>query len=80
MEWGPLRDRIVEGKAGPDKVWLLLNHKEKVLGIYLKITEVSKFLPADQFEETLDGAKLRAEIELERFYAAQKIGLIKTQD
>ena len=79
MEWGPARDRIVEGRAGQDKVWLLLNHKEKVLGIYLKITEVSKFVPADQFEETLDGAKLRAEIELERFYTAQKIGLIKTQ-
>jgi hypothetical protein len=79
MEWGPVRDRIVEGRAGQDKVWLLLNHKEKVLGIYLKITEVSKFVPADQFEETLDGAKLRAEIELERFYTAQKIGLIKTQ-
>lgn len=79
MEWGPVRDRIVEGRSGQDKVWLLLNHKEKVLGIYLKITEVSKFVPADQFEETLDGAKLRAEIELERFYTAQKIGLIKTQ-
>ena len=79
MEWGLVRDRIVEGRAGQDKVWLLLNHKEKVLGIYLKITEVSKFVPADQFEETLDGAKLRAEIELERFYTAQKIGLIKTQ-
>ena len=73
MEWGPIRDRIVEGRSSNIRCWILLNPAEKVLGIYLKIVEVSKFLPADQFEETLDGAKLRAEIELERYYAAQKI-------
>jgi hypothetical protein len=42
------------------------------MSIYLKIKEVSKFLPEDESELTQDGAKLRAEIELERYFAALK--------
>jgi hypothetical protein len=50
-----------------------MNHKEKVMGIYVKIDEVSKFVPADEFEETLEGAKLRAEIEVERYSLSDRI-------
>ena len=50
-----------------------MNREEKVMGIYVKIDEVSKFVPADPFEETLEGAKLRAEIEIERYHLSDKI-------
>jgi hypothetical protein len=73
MNWGTLRDRIVEGRWGTTRCWILLNREERVLSIYIKIDEVSKFLPADEFEETLDGAKLRAEIEIERFFEADRL-------
>jgi hypothetical protein len=43
------------------------------MGIYIKIKEVSKFLPNDEWEETLEGAKLRAEIEIERYFKAEEI-------
>jgi hypothetical protein len=79
MEWGALRDRIVEGRDGATRCWLILNPKEKVMGIYLKITEVSKFIPDDEFEETLEGAKLRAEIELERFNKAGQIAKLRVK-
>lgn len=73
MNWGTIRDRIVEGRWGTTRCWILLNREERVLSIYIKIDEVSKFLPADEFEETLDGAKLRAEIEIERFFEADRL-------
>lgn len=73
MKWSSVRDRIVEGLDGTIKCWLLMNHKEKVMGIYVKIDEVSKFVPADEFEETLEGAKLRAEIEVERYSLSDRI-------
>ena len=73
MKWSKARDRIVEGLDGTIKCWLLMNHKERVMGIYVKIDEVSKFVPADEFEETLEGAKLRAEIEVERYSLSDRI-------
>ena len=73
MNWGTIRDRIVEGRWGTTRCWILLNREERVVSIYIKIDEVSKFLPADEFEETLDGAKLRAEIEIERFFEADRL-------
>jgi hypothetical protein len=73
MNWGQIRDRIVEGRWDTTRCWILLNREERVVSIYVKIDEVSKFLPADEFEETLDGAKLRAEIEIERFFEADRI-------
>ena len=73
MNWGTIRDRIVEGRWGTTRCWILLNREERVLSIYIKIDEVSKFLPADEVEETLDGAKLRAEIEIERFFEADRL-------
>lgn len=71
MKWGPVRDRIVEGQQDKVRCWILMNREEKVLSIYIRIDEVSKFLPEDEWEETLEGAKLRAEIELERFEKAK---------
>jgi hypothetical protein len=50
-----------------------MNRENRVHAIYVKIDEVSKFLPQDEFEETLEGAKLRAEIEVERYYQAEEI-------
>jgi hypothetical protein len=73
MNWGQIRDRIVEGRWDTTRGWILLDREERVLSIYVKIDEVSKFLPADEFEETLDGAKLRAELEIERFFEADRI-------
>ena len=73
MKWSKARDRIVEGIDGTTRCWLLMNRKEKVMGIYVKIDEVSKFIPADEFEETLEGAKLRAEIEVERYSLSDMI-------
>ena len=73
MKWSSARDRIVEGLDGTTRCWLLMNREEKVMGIYVKIDEVSKFVPADPFEETLEGAKLRAEIEIERYHLSDKI-------
>jgi hypothetical protein len=70
MQWGPVRDRIVEGQQEKIRCWLLMTRQERVHAIYIKIDEVSKFLPEDEFEETLEGAKLRAEIEVERYFKA----------
>jgi hypothetical protein len=72
MQWGEVKDRIVEGRLGKTRCWLLMNPKGKVHAIYIRIDEVSKFLPEDEYEETLEGAKLKAEIELERFQRAQQ--------
>jgi hypothetical protein len=73
IQWGPIRDRIVEGRTDDVRSWLILNRELKVMGIYIKIKEVSKFLPNDEWEETLEGAKLRAEIEIERYFKAEEI-------
>ena len=73
MKWSKARDRIVEGIDGTTRCWLLMNREEKVMGIYVKIDEVSKFVPTDEFEETLEGAKLRAEIEVERYSLSDRI-------
>ena len=72
MQWGEVKDRIVEGRLDKTRCWLLMNPKGKVHAIYIRIDEVSKFLPEDEYEETLEGAKLKAEIELERFQRAQQ--------
>ncbi len=79
MNWGPIRDRLVEGQLEGVRCWLLMNRESKVMGIYVKIQEVSKFLPADPFEETLDGAKLRAEIEVERYYTADRLAKLNNK-
>jgi hypothetical protein len=73
MKWGPIRDRIVEGKSDSARCWIKLDKELKVISIYIKILEVSKFFPADEYEETLEGAKLRAEIEVERYFKAEEI-------
>jgi hypothetical protein len=77
MNWGPVRDRICEGQQEGVRCWLLMNREEKVMGIYVKFNQVSKFMPADSFEETLEGAKLRAEIEIERFNKAEEIAKLR---
>ncbi len=79
MQWGEPKDRLVEGRLEGVRCWLLMNRESKVMGIYVKIQEVSKFLPADPFEETLDGAKLRAEIEVERYYTADRIAKLNNK-
>jgi hypothetical protein len=71
MKWGSIKDRIVEGQQEKVRCWLLINRENKVHSIYIKIDEVSKFLPEDEWEETVEGAKLRAEIELERYLTAK---------
>lgn len=77
MNWGPVRDRICEGQQEGVRCWLLMNREEKVMGIYVKFNQVSKFMPDDSFEETLEGAKLRAEIEIERFTKAEEIAKLR---
>ena len=75
MNWGPVRDRVVEAKSERARCWIKMDEEEKVISIYIKVTSdsISKFFPTDSFEETLDGAKLRAEIEVERFEFATKL-------
>ena len=75
MQWSSVRDRIVEGRDGTIRSWILMNHKAKVMGIYLQIDSISKFVPTEPWEETLDGAKFRAELELDRYRNAQKLSL-----
>lgn len=81
MQWGPIRDRIVESKSSESRCWIKLDHESKVIAIYVKVTpdSISKFFPDDEFEETLDGAKLRAEIEVERYYTAVKTAELKSK-
>jgi hypothetical protein len=78
MNWGPVRDRIVESRSDLARCWIKLDNEDKVISIYVKVTpdSISKFFPMDEWEETLDGAKLRAEIEVERYYTS--IELAKT--
>lgn len=75
MNWGPVKDRVVEAREADSRCWIKLNEEGKVVSIYVKTTpeSISKFFPDDEFEETLDGAKLRAEIEVERFFEAEEI-------
>ena len=75
MNWGPVRDRIVEAKDERSRCWIKLDKEGKVVSIYVKTRpeSISKFFPDDEFEETLDGAKLRAEIEVERYFMADSI-------
>lgn len=71
MNWGPIRDRIVESKSEKARCWIKLDRENRVISIYVKVTpeSISKFFPDDPYEETLDGAKLRAEIEVERYFS-----------
>jgi hypothetical protein len=64
---------LVEGRHEGVRCWLLMNRVSRVMGIYIKIEEVSKFLPEDEWEETLEGAKFRAEFEVERYFTADRI-------
>ena len=71
MRWGSVKDRILEGEQGKTRCWILMNRELRVHGIYLKLETVSKFVPESEWEETLEGAKFRAEFELERFRQAK---------
>lgn len=75
MNWGPIKDRTVEAKDERARCWIKLDKESKVVSLYVKTEpeSISKFFPDDEFEETLDGAKLRAEIEVERYYQAEEI-------
>jgi hypothetical protein len=75
MNWGPIRDGIVEAKDDGSRCWIKLDKDGIVVSIYVKTRpeSISKFFPDDEFEETLDGAKLRAEIEVERYSMADSI-------
>ena len=75
MNWGPVRDRVVEAKDERSRCWIKLDTEGKVVSLYVKTQpdSISKFFPDDEFEETLDGAKLRAEIEVERYSMAAEI-------
>lgn len=75
MNWGPVKDRIAEARETNSRCWIKLDKDGRVVSIYVKTTpeSISKFFPDDEFEETLDGAKLRAEIEVERFFEAERI-------
>jgi hypothetical protein len=75
MNWGPVRDGIVEAKELNSRCWIKMDEEGKVVSIYVKVTSdsISKFFPADEWEETLEGAKLRAEIEVERFEFATRL-------
>jgi hypothetical protein len=50
------------------------------MGIYIKIEEVSKFVPEDEWEETLEGAKFRAEFEVERYFTADRIAKLNRKN
>jgi hypothetical protein len=75
MNWGPIRDGIIEAKDDGSRCWIKLDKDGIVVSIYVKTRpeSISKFFPDDEFEETLDGAKLRAEIEVERYSMADSI-------
>lgn len=75
MNWGLVRDRVVEAKGERARCWIKMDEEEKVISIYVKVTSdsISKFFPSDEWEETLEGAKLRAEIEVERFEFATRL-------
>ena len=80
MQWGSLKDRVVEGKQEDVRCWLVTDRELKVTGIYIKIEEVSKFLPEDEWEETLEGAKFRAEFEVERYFTADRIAKLNSKN
>jgi hypothetical protein len=80
MQWGPIRDRLVEGRHEGVRCWLLMNRESRVMGIYIKIEEVSKFVPEDEWEETLEGAKFRAEFEVERYFTADRIAKLNSKN
>jgi len=81
MNWGPVRDRVVEAKDERSRCWIKLDMDGKVVSLYVKTRpeSISKFFPDDEFEETLDGAKLRAEIEVERYFMAEEIAKLNSK-
>jgi hypothetical protein len=81
MQWGSIRDRIVEAKDERSRCWIKLDIEGKVISIYVKTTpeSISKFFPDDEWEETLEGAKFRAEFEIERFFYATQLAKLQTK-
>ena len=81
MNWGPVRDLVVEAKDERSRCWIKLDMDGKVVSLYVKTRpeSISKFFPDDEFEETLDGAKLRAEIEVERYFMAEEIAKLNSK-
>jgi hypothetical protein len=81
MNWGPVRDRILEAKDARSRCWIKMDVENRVVSIYIKTTpdSISKFFPDDEWEETLEGAKFRAEFEIERFFYATKLAKLQTK-
>ena len=81
MNWGPVRDRMIEAKDERSRCWIKLDTEGKVISLYVKTqpSTISKFFPDDEWEETLEGAKFRAEFEVERFFYAMKLAKLQTK-
>lgn len=66
ITWTPKRDNHVEGKYGESRLWIRLNKKDEVTGLYTKLGNgVQKYIPEDSDEIKLEYMQLRAECIIE---------------
>lgn len=61
INWQPLLDRHIVGTCPYGKVWIRLDRVGVVSGVYTVFETTEKYLPSDELEETVEGAKLLAE-------------------
>ena len=57
VTWGEVKDRHIVGSSLLGQVFIRLNREDKVSGIYLMFDDIEKFVPKNEKEETVEGAK-----------------------
>ena len=78
IKWESLRERHVRGTCKRGVVWIRLNQKDRVTGVYLMFNSVVKLIPLREEEETLTGAMRLAEDELKLMDWAEELADAKS--
>lgn len=57
INWGDVKDRHILGHSPLGKLFIRLNRENKVSGMYTMFDNVEKFVPENESQESVEGAK-----------------------
>lgn len=73
IQWSSLRDRHLEGVAGPGRIWIRLDGQEQVTGIYTDFGSMEKWVPGPEESLSLEDGKVQAEFLVAAQLAAENL-------
>jgi len=73
IEWFGQIDNLIKGTCPRGDLWIRLDRAGKVNGLYFMFDSVYKMVPKDSVEESIDGIKMVAEYELEKWKKAESL-------